>query len=85
MRAICAFPFLCMALTGCETLIPAPTPIRVATFSPSTFCKHMTVIAADGSKQCRVSYVKEDTPYTVNQIEDTCARWQAACRKGKGK
>lgn len=76
-----------LALCGCGTWSPFadPAPIRISQFTPSTFCRQMTVVDDQGVKQCRASYVKEDTPHTANQIEDICTRWKAAGCAGKGK
>lgn len=75
-----------VCLAGCSSVMPPPpTPIRIAQFSASTFCRQMTVLDHLGQKQCRASYAKEDTPLTANTIEDICARWAAAGCAGKGK
>ncbi len=75
-----------LALAGCETLsVPkmSDTPTRITNLTPSTFCRQMTVLDPGGQKQCRLSYVPQDTPRTAMQIEEVCARWEASCPKGK--
>ena len=86
MRTIRSFSFVCIALAGCANLDLAPTPVRVTSLAPSTFCRQMTVVDEMGAKQCRVSYEPNDTPHTANGIEDICTRWKAAgCDKSAGK